>query len=336
MLPFLHPFTQQQRLENTKTRPGETRMGEAIGLLSSTLTLQNAHQNGFRYAVVGIPEDIGPRANLGKGGADKGWQAFLTYFLNLQSNSFLSGQDILLLGQVQTDDLEGHDTDSLRRACSELDERVNAVLQQCFSANLIPIVIGGGHNNALPIIQACYQSTQQPLAVANLDPHADFRQPEGRHSGNPFRYAYDAGWLKRYTIIGLHEQKNSQSALNALRQAAFPFYSIQRWKWRQEIQLDEILEKTAEYLANSHLPIGLEIDLDAISDMPSSAITHCGVSSVDALHYIDYLGQLENIRYLHIAEGAPERHPAGIEAGNQVVGQMLTELVCTFIKARER
>ncbi|WP_416306473.1 formimidoylglutamase [Neptunicella sp. SCSIO 80796] len=329
-------FNQTQLDALLHPRPGETRLGETVGLLSSETSLENAYQQGFKFVLVGIPEDIGPRANLGKGGADKGWLAFLSYFLNLQSNTFLGGNDILLLGQICCDDLDGENIESLRLACEELDQRVTEVLKQCFAASLIPIVIGGGHNNALPIIKACQQIAQHPLAVANLDPHADFRQPEGRHSGNPFRYAYDAGWLKRYTVLGLHEQKNSLSALNALRHAAFPFYSIQRWKWRQEIHLDEILEKTAEYLTAENLPVGLELDLDAIADMPSSAVTHCGVSSTDALHYIDRLASLDNVRYLHLAEGAPERHPAGMTAGNQIVGQMLTELVCTFIKARER
>ena len=36
------------------------------------------HLFGIKYVLVGIPEDIGPRANVGNGGAELGWQAFLS------------------------------------------------------------------------------------------------------------------------------------------------------------------------------------------------------------------------------------------------------------------
>ena len=47
------------------------------------MVLEKAKHDGTRYVIFGIPEDIGPRANLGFGGADKGFHAFLTKFLNL-------------------------------------------------------------------------------------------------------------------------------------------------------------------------------------------------------------------------------------------------------------
>jgi len=35
------------------------------------------------HILLGIPEDIGPRANLGKSGSHKGWGAFLKKFCSL-------------------------------------------------------------------------------------------------------------------------------------------------------------------------------------------------------------------------------------------------------------
>ncbi|MCY7295703.1 arginase [Alteromonas sp. a30] len=289
-----------------------------------------------RYALVGIPEDIGPRANLGFAGATGAWQAFLKYFLNLQSNRFLSGQDILILGEVETQDIQAtpNDTEALRRACETLDLRVFEVLSQTFKAGLIPIIIGGGHNNAFPIMQACHQATNLSLAVANLDPHSDFRAMEGRHSGNPFRYAHDAGFLKRYAVLGLHEQKNNQDSLDALKACGFPWFSIQQTHWSNSHNFDQCLEQVGKYLLESGLPVGVELDLDAITNMPTSAMTAAGVSLTDALYYVDQMARLPQAQYLHLAEGAPQRHAISPQEGERIVGQSLAELVSIFVKAK--
>ena len=60
-----------------KVRPGETKVGQALQLLPPSgnddtvteflLHLQKVVMNGARFAIIGIPEDIGPRANLGRG-----------------------------------------------------------------------------------------------------------------------------------------------------------------------------------------------------------------------------------------------------------------------------
>jgi arginase family enzyme len=39
----------------------------------------------------------------------------------------------------------------------------------------IKVVIGGGHNNCLPIIRGASASAAAPLSVSNLDPHGDIR-----------------------------------------------------------------------------------------------------------------------------------------------------------------
>ena len=54
---------------------------------------------------MGVPEDIGVRANLGRAGARDGWAAFLPAFAAMQSNASLRGEDIVLLGHVKVDDL---------------------------------------------------------------------------------------------------------------------------------------------------------------------------------------------------------------------------------------
>jgi formiminoglutamase len=61
-----------------KTRPGETKVGQGLVFLPTqqanditstgiSQQLAEAVGEGARYAIIGVPEDIGPRANKGRG-----------------------------------------------------------------------------------------------------------------------------------------------------------------------------------------------------------------------------------------------------------------------------
>lgn len=317
--------------EVTRARDGESKLGQTIHVASSFTDLHHFKQAGCMFGIIAVSEDIGPRANLGKGGAHLGWQAFLSQFLNLQDNHYMRGKHIALVGEAHVATEDSNDHQVLRNQVAKLDDVVTELVSKVLDADLMPIVIGGGHNNAYPIIRACWQHHHLPLAVANLDPHCDFRAREGRHSGNGFRYAFDEGALSHYTVIGLHEQKNNQESLDALAEHNLPFYSIQDTHWRRTKNYDQILEETAKYLMHSGLPVGIEIDLDAISQMPSSAITAAGVSTDDALYYLSQMAGVPKVTYLHLAEGAPSESCINQQ---RTVGQMLSELVSLFIKQR--
>lgn len=332
-------------------RAGETRLGASLQFLNPLLPLEDAFasavQHGCRYILLGIPEDIGPRANLGNGGADQGFAAFLSRFINLQDNVFAKSGELLLAGTIACADLQqrSQSLDSnditqlaqLRALCAELDLRVSIVLRACFDSGLVPIVIGGGHNNALPILQALAAHAGQSADAINLDPHCDFRLLEGRHSGNGFSYAHQAGWLRKYFVLGLHELKNSQAALAQLQQAGAAFCSYQQIWQRRQLTLQDAIAQAIRFVgADDTRPLGIELDTDSISGMPVSAYTNCGVSVADAECYVWQLAQLSRVRYLHLAEAAPSQHPAGLKAGFNEAGQVLTALVLAFLQARQQ
>jgi len=337
-------------------RSGETRLGETlfwpVPASEFTLALQQAKAAGVRFVILGIPEDIGPRANLGNGGADLGFMAFLKRFLNLQANPFVAGSGIWIAGEIQCADLQQQSLNLdvkdpaqltlLRALCAEVDERVTPVVQAIFAAGLLPIVIGGGHNNALPILQALAQQTGTAVNAVNLDPHCDFRLLEGRHSGNGFSYAKAQQWLDRYFVVGLHELKNSAAALTQMQQAGVGFCSYQDIYLRQHCSFEQSLQLALDYF-NAALPrdptftptpLGIELDTDSISMMPVSAFTNCGVTVASAERYVYYFASLPQSRYLHLAEAAPAQHPAGLAAGMSEAGQVLTALVLAFIQAK--
>lgn len=314
------------------SRPGEDRIGDALVFATSMDTLATLQQQGCQYVLIGVPEDIGPQGNLGRAGSTTGWLAFLQQFINLQANQYFDGRGIVCLGELRIhSNTRNLDTATYREMCAQLDEQVHAIVHQVFAHNLIPIVIGGGHNNAYPIIKAASETFEMPMAISNLDPHSDFRATEGRHSGNPFRYAHKDGYLARYTVAGLHEQKNNRDSLNQLLELDFPFYSIQKTHWQRKENFDQVLEDMARYLLHSGLPTGVELDLDVISQMPTSAITATGLSIDDALYYVSQMATLPKCRYLHLAEAAPDSNSP---QEMRTVGQVLAELVSMFIKCR--
>lgn len=321
-----------------QVRHGETRLGQMLRYadvaLPLTEALIKAKQLGCLYVLLGVPEDIGPRANLGQGGAELGWQAFIRKFINLQQNEFLDGSQILLLGELNCADLQQQsqsaDLTTLRKLCAEIDLRLEPLLLAIFNTGLTPIVIGGGHNNSLPLLSALAKSQQQAVNCINLDPHADFRLLEGRHSGNGFSYAKAQGHLDKYLVMGLHELKNSASSLEQIKQAGVDVLSYQQLFVRQQAPWPELLK----LWLNQHDPqqvFGIELDTDAITGMPVSAYNSCGVSVQQAEHFVYVLANQTQSRYLHLAEAAPAQHPAGLAAGMNDAGQILTALVCAFL-----
>lgn len=329
-------------------RSGETKIGQQLQLPSCDnlqLTLKDFKKAGAKFVLLGIPEDIGPKANLGRSGSSDGWQAFLSRFLNLQQNAFIRGHEIALLGHVHTHDLQRKsdlldltktdDLDTIRSLVSQLDDRVSPVIEAIVLNGLMPIVIGGGHNNAYGIIKGVSAAKSQPIAAINLDPHTDFRALEGRHSGNGFSYAAQQEHLGYYFSLGMHELKNSAANINHLNQHHFPFISYQQIYVRREVSLEQALHDAACYLNDSHAPIGIELDVDAISYMPASAYTNVGVSLSDAQYYVHAMAQLSKSCYLHLAEGAPKQHPAGFEAGFNDAGQGYAALVSAFIQSKQ-
>ena len=344
---MLNLFSQTQLARYCTERHGETRLGQSITLPDTNADLpeilQQAAAAGCRYVLLGIPEDIGPRANFGLGGADKGWQAFLTKFLNLQANAFLPAKQLLLLGNIDCEDLqqaaanatEATSVELLRQLVSKLDQRVAAVAKAIFAAGLYPLIIGGGHNNSYPLLQALSQSSGKKANSANLDPHSDFRPLEGRHSGNGFSYAHAEGFLEHYFVLGLHELKNSAATLEQLHTAGAEYCSYQRIFVRQELNYQQALELCIEHVVRGQGDIGIELDTDSISLMPVSAFTNCGISVQAAEQFVFQLAKLPRSRYLHLAEAAPAQHPAGLSAGLNEAGQVLAALVIAFIQGKQ-
>jgi formiminoglutamase len=310
------PATQDLLLQFTSKRIGETKIGEKIELAS---TIKEA-----KYVLIGIEENLGPQANGGLSGAENAFKAFLIRFLNMQSNRFLTGNELVWIGSIQqTTDFKNIET--AKSAITELDLLVETVLKPYIQHGMIPIVIGGGHNNAYPIIKTISDINNKAIDVINLDPHADCRALEGRHSGNSFSYAKENGYLNHYSVLGLHKNYNSTYILDYLKKNNF-YHTFFDDYILNPSQFDMDLTKVFLSISKD-CKFGIELDLDAISFTPSSAFTPSGFNSLEARKYIKTLSKHSNCCYLHLPEAAPTN-----ETEEKITGKLTAYLVADFIQ----
>lgn len=313
-------------------RKGEKKIGEEIQLCPKMEDIANYKAD---YVVFGIMEDVGPRANLGRGGSDSGWLPAMKKFLNMQDNQYLGGKEILLAGYFDFTGIlpENASLEELRHQTSKIDDEVAPFVKSIVEAGKIPIVIGGGHNNSYPIIKGTANGLKTAvdgfngkINSINLDPHADFREMEGRHSGNGFRYAFEEGFLGEYSMVALHESYNSKEMIEKLRENRFYFSTYEDIFLRKKWGFKQAILTALQKINNTYF--GIELDLDSVENIPSSAETPCGISTRNARYFISLAAQTNKCCYLHIAEAAPS-----LKAGSDdSVGKLIAYLISDFIK----
>ncbi|MDZ7878423.1 MAG: formimidoylglutamase [Saprospiraceae bacterium] len=293
-----------------KKRQNEVKLGEKVHI---------GNLEG-QYVVIGVPESVGVKANFGVGGTETLWTAFLSNFLNIQSTEKLSGADVSIFGYFDF---------APSVSVAQIDDAVEKITLKIALEGKIPIVIGGGHNNAYPILKGVSKAKNQVLNAINLDAHSDFRRMEGRHSGNGFRYAYTEGYLKKYAMIGLHESYNAQNIIEEIvKNPDIQFSLYEDIFVRAKINYVQAILDAVDFTRNA--PVGIELDLDCIENTLSSAMSPCGVSTLQARQYLYHTAKNCDIAYLHITEGATQLD-SGLK--NPLTGKLVSYLVSDFLKA---
>lgn len=334
----LEIFTKNDLKALLRTREGEIKIGETIKFCESNNWENELKASKAQFVILGIPEDIGVRANFGRGGAHTAFKPALDSFINQQNNSYLLGENCFVLGNIFVNDLmeksnllnskNKTDIDELRKMVGTIDERATQVVSSIIKLNKTPIIIGGGHNNAYGNIKGCSVTLNQKINVINCDPHSDIRALDGRHSGKGFSYALQNNYLNKYAVFGLHEQYNNANSLNQfIQNSNLFFYSFEDIFIREKTDFKTALKRCINFVSDNKC--GLEIDLDAITNVPSSAKTSSGISQLQARQFIYQCANNLKPLYLHIAEGAPIL--SHIKADNKT-GKLIAYLISDFIK----
>jgi formiminoglutamase len=335
------PFTMNDLAKITNHRSGEIKFGEKmITVPKGTDPILFLKTCEARYVLLGIPEDIGIRANYGRPGAASAWNSAIKSIANIQHNRFCKGSQLLVLGQVNVCDemkevehLDFNDVDDrskLSQLVDRIDKDVSHIIFNIVKSGKIPIIIGGGHNNSYGNIKGTALAKGKPVNAINFDAHSDFRILEGRHSGNGFSYAYEEGFLKKYFVFGLHENHTSKSVLDLIKKTEdrVRYNTYDSLKIRKEKEFNREMSNAMAFVETDFF--GIEIDLDAIPNIASSAMTLSGFSVEELRQFISFFGKNKNATYIHICEGAPDLDE---EKNNHLVGKLIGYLVTDFIKS---
>lgn len=345
---YFKPYHKADVLAHTSIRRFETKLGEVLEPFKrmNESVEECVAQLSAKFVILGVVEDIGVKANYGMGGTGSAWVPFLQQFCNIQSNDFLMGNDIAIAGHFDFSQIQAlieknahtpqEKVEAYRLAVNTIDDEVEKLIKLLVQHGKIPIVIGGGHNNAYPCLKgaakALHKQGKIPLScinAINLDAHADYRPQEGRHSGNAFRYAEADGYLQKYCVVGLQENTIAQNVWSDI--VNNPFIDLITYE-------DIFIHEKRSFLQAVHHAIdftndgfvGIELDVDAIENTLCSASSPAGVSVQQARQYITLATKLSNVAYVHICEGA-----ASLTNGQRstTIGKLISFLTADAIKA---
>ncbi|WP_299522306.1 formimidoylglutamase [Winogradskyella sp.] len=328
-------FTSKDRDTLLKRRKGESKFGEHVRLIPKLTNIYDDIVNlDVEYVIFGICEDIGVYANHGKTGTYKAWSVVKKFLLNIQSNPFSKAKRVLILGYLDyTSDWDKLSQEPNKKSISKarqlveaIDKDVTYLVSSIIKAGKTPIIIGGGHNNAYGNIKGLALAKNDKVNVVNFDAHTDFRPEEGRHSGNGFSYAYAEGFLKNYFIFGLHENYTSEKLFKTLKKIKnIKYNTYEALEISKELDFNSEMERATDHISGKFF--GIEIDCDAIENIPSSAETPSGFNTKQARQFVHYFGKHKKSAYLHICEAAPRKK------SQYKVGKLITYLITDFIRA---
>jgi formiminoglutamase len=340
----LIPFYISDLAKVTNHRSGEIKFGEKMLTVPKGTDIKLFIENcESKYVLFGIPEDVGVRANYGRPGASSAWESAIKSIANIQHNRFGKGYDLLVIGQLDVSrEMEEaqnlnfnitEDRKKLHTLVSSIDKEVSHIISIIVKAGKTPIIIGGGHNNAYGCIKGTALAKGKSINAINFDAHSDFRILEGRHSGNGFSYAYEEGFLKKYFVFGLHENYTSKNVLDILKKIEdrVRFNTYDEINIRKQKDYFQEMEMSFDFINNDFF--GIEIDLDSIPNIASSAMTLSGFSVEELRQFVSFFGKSKNATYLHICEGAPD---LGEEKNNHLIGKLIGYLVTDFMKSNSQ
>lgn len=341
-------YTKEDVLSLTRLRRFETKVGERVQTAAGTDMASRIHTAAANYVVLGIPENIGVKANGGTAGTATAWLSFLKSFLNTQSNDFFNGESVLVLGHFDFSDMErlideqgssdDEKTEAYRHAVHAIDEEVEKLIKTIVAAGKFPVVIGGGHNNAYPLLKGAAKGLHQAQKIAlaqinciNLDAHTDYRPEEGRHSGNAFRYAESDGFLQKYCVVGIHEAYLPQNVwVDLVNNPFFDCITYEDIFIHEKRTFTQAIAHAIDFTEDNFT--GIELDLDSIENVLSSAMTPCGISTIQARQYVSLCAAGSKATYLHLCEGASELSDG---KKGEATGKLLSYLVTDFIKMHQ-
>jgi len=169
---------------------------------------------------------------------------------------------------------------------------------------ILPIVIGGGHDIAFPDYLGFAQNFKD-RAVLNIDTHLDVRDAQQANSGTPFRQILECEYKPDKLIeAGIQNYANSIYHFEYAKKSGAKIFTLDEIK---ENGIDSVLDLIHPDLKNYAVHLSFDMDSVRGADAPGvSAVYPDGLSAEEALKIALYCGLNLNVKVLDIAEVNPE------------------------------
>lgn len=250
-----------------------------------------------RVVLIGFPSDEGVKRNWGRPGAAKApdhirQELFkmtpspMKYmpFYYLMENTVDLG-NLIISGDVEED-----------------QELLGRVVAEYLEADIIPVILGGGHETAFGHFSG-YLYSKRRCHILNWDAHSDVRElkDEKAHSGSPFRQAilHPSGICQDYVVAGLLPHSVSSQHLDFINKNDGYYFmkdDLSRCK------IDEIYTQFTK-------PVMVTFDMDAIDQSFAPGVSAPAVQGMrpDLFMYAAYLaGKCRRVHSMDIVEFNPD------------------------------
>lgn len=170
-----------------------------------------------RAVIIGFPSDKGVTINGGRAGAADAPEAIREQFYKMTPNPENHEAFVDLIGSIRDmGDLNIH------YDVEEDQQNLGRVLAGYLEQNVIPIILGGGHETAFGHFSG-YADADLKAAIFNLDAHTDVRSLKNgqAHSGSPFRQAIEhkSECAEMYLVAGLQPHAVAHSHLQYIKES---------------------------------------------------------------------------------------------------------------------
>ena len=254
--------------------------------------------------IVGMAEDEGVRRNRGRVGAKEG--------PNEIRKAFYKCTPFALSKSKQVSDLSIFDFGNIKIGASleETHQRTQTVLEMLTANNILPIVLGGGHDATFPSFLAFAKKAATAGAI-NIDTHLCFRKSDPhRNNGTAYRQILD--WTHsplaamNYVQIGAQSFANAREHYEELTDRGATVFTLD--EVRRE-KIEKILDLAYEIASNSTERLYVSFDLDSVQgcDAPGvSASYPTGLRANEILKAAHFAGTRHKTRAIDIVEVNPK------------------------------
>ena len=272
----------------------------------------------IHVGILGVPFDHGVKLSNGRPGARFAPKKIKQEFFKLIRSKKNRVIKIIDFGNVIP----------INKNVKKTHERVTSAVKKIIKDNVIPIVIGGGHDISFGSSKAIFLKYKK-FGQINFDAHYDVRPViDGKiTSGTPFRRLIDERFLdgKRFVELGLHSPKNLKEHKQYLLKKKATLLQLD---YVNKIDIERALNKALSIAAKNTNAVVFDIDIDGVQKRFAPGCSAPGVKGFTKKQILKaaYIaGKNKNVKLFNLMEVSPV-----YDVRNKTV-KLAAELILSFI-----